>query len=317
MTSNPTIEPVHYLSNTKVTVDTLRLDSIHPIVSGNKWYKLRYYIQNAIDKQANTIASFGGPFSNHLVALAYSANIAGLKSIGYVRSNKGEPITPSLEEAMHYGMQLIHLGREHFQEKKNDLLKQNKEPVDNTYFVNEGGYGILGARGASTIISDWNAIKDKINETVAGKVGFGINNQNKIHDYQYILCAVGTGTMAAGILNALSKQQKMICIPVLKNEGTIKTEITHLLEDKNIDFELLNTFHEGGYAKTSPSQIEFMNRLWLHAKIPTDIVYTGKLFYAVEQLVQKKYFKPNSKVLVIHSGGLQGNRSLASGILNF
>ena len=115
MTSSPTIESIPYLSNNNVAVDTLRLDKVHPIVSGNKWYKLRYYIQNAIDIQSTTIASFGGPYSNHLVALAYSAKLVGLKSIGYVRSNVGEPITPSLQEAIEYGMQLVYLGRTHFQ----------------------------------------------------------------------------------------------------------------------------------------------------------------------------------------------------------
>ena len=89
------------------------------------------------------------------------------------------------------------------------------------------------------------------------------------------------------------------------------------MDDKNAAFELIHKFHQGGYAKTSIEQIEFMNRLWLHEKISTDIVYTGKVFYAVEQLVQENYFKPNSKILVIHSGGLQGNRSLAPGILHF
>jgi 1-aminocyclopropane-1-carboxylate deaminase len=288
---SPNIEPISYLSSPQVAIDTLRLDQIHPIVSGNKWYKLRFYIQEAIESQATTIASFGGPYSNHLVALAYMAKENGLKCIGYVRSNDGEPITPTLQEAIDYGMEIVFAGRSAFQEKKNELLSQNQESTNGLYFVNEGGYGVLGAKGASTLMGDWS--------------------------YDYIVCAVGTGTMIAGILNAVAKHQKIIGIPVLKNEGTIHSEIAELLDDKNANFTLLHQFHQGGYAKTTPDQIEFMNRLWAHASIPTDIVYTGKVFYAVEQLMHANYFNPNSKVLIIHSGGLQGNRSLAKGILAF
>jgi 1-aminocyclopropane-1-carboxylate deaminase len=288
---SPNIEPIPYLSSPQVAIDTLRLDQIHPIVSGNKWYKLRFYIQEAIKSQATTIASFGGPYSNHLVALAYMAKENGLKCIGYVRSNEGEPITPTLQEAIVYGMEIVFAGRSAFQEKKNEFLSQSQESTNGLYFVNEGGYGVLGAKGASTLMGDWS--------------------------YDYIVCAVGTGTMIAGILNAVAKHQKIIGIPVLKNEGTIHSEIAELLDDKNANFTLLHQFHQGGYAKTTPEQIEFMNRLWKHASIPTDIVYTGKVFYAVEQLMHANYFNPNSKVLIIHSGGLQGNRSLEKGVLAF
>jgi 1-aminocyclopropane-1-carboxylate deaminase len=295
-------------------VEVLRLDQIHPIVSGNKWYKLRYYIQAAIEHQAKTIVSFGGPYSNHLVALAYAAKENGLKSIGYVRANEGEPITPTLQEATTYEMELIFLGRTLFQEKKKELLIQNVNGFSETYYVDEGGYGKIGAKGASTIVNDWDPFNNNNNDSITET-----NDQakNPIHEYDYIICAVGTGTMIAGIINASKINQSIIGIPVLKNEGTIKNEILNLLEQGNTNFELLHTFHQGGYAKTTPVQIEFMNRLWDNTEIPTDIVYTGKVFYAVEQLILDNYFKPNSKLLIIHSGGLQGNRSLNKGVLLF
>jgi len=290
----PSITSIPYLSNQSTKIDILRLDAIHPIVSGNKWYKLRYYIQEAVYKQATTIASFGGPYSNNLVALAFAAKEANLKSIGYVRSNEGEPITPTLQEALNYGMDLIFLGRSTFQEKKALLLSaQNKDETTAIYYVDEGGYGILGAQGAATIMSE---------------VTF---------NYDYIVCAVGTGTMIAGLINASKPGQKIIGITVLKNEGTIYEEIKSLLQDPNKPYTLLHTFHLGGYAKTSPAQFEFMNQLWDFAQIPTDIVYTSKVLMAVAQLVKENYFASNSKVLVIHSGGLQGNRSLNKGVLNY
>ena len=277
----------------------LRLDKLHPIVSGNKWFKLRFYIEEAIQNSFDTIASFGGPYSNHLVALAFAAKESQLKSIGYVRATKNEPLTPSLQEAIQYGMQLEFIGRTNFQEIKNEMLLQHKVSPEiithktKTYFINEGGYGILGAKGAATILNN-------------------IGNS-----FTTIIAAVGTGTMLAGLINGAAQHQQVIGIPVLKNEQTIETEIKALLNNKSTHFSLLHQFHQGGYAKTSPALIEFMNQLWSTEKIPTDIVYTGKLLFAVNELLKENYFKLGSKILLIHSGGLQGNRSMPAGTLIF
>ena len=275
-------------------VDLLRLDSLHPIVSGNKFYKLRFYIKAAIENGVSKVASFGGPYSNHIVALAFTAKEAGLKSIGYIRTNANEPTTPSLAEAKHYGMELVFLGRTDFQSKKASILETSDAKSD-TYFIDEGGYGTIGAKGAATIFTE-----------------------NDTAHYDYIICAVGTGTMLAGCINAASPNQKIIGIPVLKNEGSIESEINALLLDKNDQpYTLLHQFHQGGYAKTNPAMIDFMNRLWDTEKIPTDIVYTSKLLFGVEQLIQENYFEKDVSILVIHSGGLQGNRSLPVGTLRF
>ena len=274
-------------------VDLLRLDLLHPIVSGNKFYKLRHYIEFALAKGVSTVASFGGPYSNHIVALAYTAKEAGLKSIGYIRTNADEPMTPSLKEAKAYGMELVYLGRMDFQSKKEAILQSSESNTD-CYFIDEGGYGIVGAKGAATILTE-----------------------NNTTQYDYIICAVGTGTMLAGIINAAEPNQKIIGIPVLKNEGSIESEINALLEDKNRPYTLLHQFHQGGYAKTNPMMLDFMNRLWDAEKIPTDIVYTSKLLFGMAQLIKENYFEKNATILVIHSGGLQGNRSLPEGSLKF
>ena len=274
-------------------VDLLRLDTLHPIVSGNKFYKLRFYIAAAIENGVSKVASFGGPYSNHIVALAFTAKEAGLNSIGYIRTNADEPMTPSLEEAKAYGMELVYLGRTDFQTKKASILQTSTAKSD-TYFIDEGGYGTIGAKGAATILTE----------------------NNTVH-YNFIVCAVGTGTMLAGCINAASPNQKIIGIPVLKNEGSIENEINVLLIDKNSPYTLLHQFHQGGYAKTNPKMIDFMNRLWDTEKIPTDIVYTSKLLFGVEQLIQENYFEKDASILVIHSGGLQGNRSLPEGTLKF
>lgn len=290
-------------------VDLLRLDLLHPIVSGNKFYKLQFYIAAAIENGVSKVASFGGPYSNHIVALAYTAKEAGLKSIGYIRTNADEPMTPSLKDAKAYGMELVYLGRTDFQSKKASIL-QSSEAMTDFYFIDEGGYGTIGAKGAATIFTE-----------------------NDTAHYDYIICAVGTGTMLAGCINAASPNQKIIGIPVLKNEGSIESEINALLLDKNDlnnynydsnndkknsnSYTLLHQFHQGGYAKTNPAMIDFMNRLWDTEKIPTDIVYTSKLLFGVEQLIQENYFEKDASILVIHSGGLQGNRSLPVGTLRF
>jgi 1-aminocyclopropane-1-carboxylate deaminase len=268
----------------------LRLDLVHPIVSGNKWYKLKEYLLQAKEQKADTLASFGGPYSNHIVALAYAGHYLGLKTIGYIRTNADEPITPSLQEAIGYGMQLIYLGRTHFQEKKNELLKN--QDSSSPYFIDEGGYGKLGCQGFASI-----------------------QEEVTLNQYDYMIAAVGTGTMLSGLISISNPDQQIIGIPVLKNEETIYSEINAILPDTKKPYTLLHQFHQGGYAKTTQEQIDRMNQFWKNTGIPTDIVYTGKLVTAFDQLLQEKYFKKDASILLIHSGGLQGNRSVKPGVL--
>ncbi|MEI7588440.1 MAG: pyridoxal-phosphate dependent enzyme [Chitinophagia bacterium] len=293
MTPKPSIQSIPSFGKNYYQMSVLRLDQIHPIVSGNKWYKLKYHLQEAFNHACTTIASFGGPYSNHLVALAYAAQENKLKSIGYVRANNNEPLTPSLQDALSVGMQLVFIGRTHFQETKNELLQKNNTS-SGIYFIDEGGYGAIGAKGAADILDSKNTAT-----------------------FDTVICAVGTGTMLAGIINAAAPHQQIIGIPVLKNENSLAEEINTLVINKQTPWTLLHQFHQGGYAKTTPALIQWMNEFWDSEKIPTDIVYTGKLLFAVKELMQADYFKPHSKILIIHSGGLQGNRSLPKNTLLF
>jgi 1-aminocyclopropane-1-carboxylate deaminase len=145
---------------------------------------------------------------------------------------------------------------------------------------------------------------------------YALNTSTEKH-YDAIVCAVGTGTMISGLINGSKYNEVIIGIPVLKNEASIRSEIELLLDTPYKPFTLLPDFHGGGYAKTSEAQIQFMNQFWEKEKIPTDIVYTGKLFWAVDQLIKNSYFTNRKRLLIIHSGGLQGNRSLSNGILDF
>jgi 1-aminocyclopropane-1-carboxylate deaminase len=269
----------------------LRLDLVHPIVSGNKWYKLKAYLQEAKEQNAETLASFGGPYSNHIVALAFAGKSLGFKTIGYIRTNANEPITPSLQEAINYGMQLIFLGRTHFHEKKKEIIQELSFSV---YYIDEGGYGKLGCVGFASI-----------------------QEEIDLGNYDYIVAAVGTGTMLSGLISISKDHQEIIGIPVLKNEESIYNEINAILPDPSKPYTLLHQFHQGGYAKTTPTQIDRMNEFWKNTGIPTDIVYTGKLVTAFEHLLKENYFKNDAKILLVHSGGLQGNRSVKPGVLLF
>jgi len=273
-----------------ITVSTLRTDLIHPIVSGNKWFKLRFYLEEAKKLKCNTIASFGGAYSNHIVALAAACKLNGFESVGFIRGELSN--SPSLQEAKELGMQLYFLSREDYKYK--DVVMEKY--ANNTWFwINEGGYGINGALGAATILQT----KD-------------------CSSFTHIICACGTGTMLAGLIMGANEKQSVIGISVLKNNVGLNQMATALitLENKK-EVTTIHDFHFGGYAKHPKELINYMNQLFERESLPTDIVYTSKLFYATESLIRQQYFKSNSKILVIHSGGLQGNRSLIPGSLIF
>lgn len=271
-----------------VKVDTLRLDLIHPHVSGNKWYKLKYHIETAVNTAKKGLLSFGGAYSNHLVAMAYACKEISLPAIGIIRGEEPAVYSPSLQQMKELGMKLIFVSRQDYKEK-------NARGYEDYHIVPEGGAGELGIKGASEIMKE-------------------VRN-----DYSHILCSVGTGTTMAGIINASTPSQHIIGISALKmagieNNGLLTYIGAHAAHNNH---SLLFDYHFGGYAKRTAGLLAFMNRLYKEENIPTDFVYTGKLFYAAEDLAQKNYFPRGSKLLIIHSGGLQGNRSLAAGDLIF
>jgi 1-aminocyclopropane-1-carboxylate deaminase len=286
ITIDPVIRPI--FKQKDILVYVLRLDKCDPVVSGNKWFKLRFYLEEAIKSNKKTIVTYGGPWSNHLVATAAASKKMGLKSLGYVRGEKPALFSHTLNSALSLGMELQFLSRDAYatHSRKVELQTTN-------YVIPEGGYGMLGAKGASTIT-------DLFNE----------------EDFTHVLAAVGTGTMLAGIANAL-KNTTLIGIPVLIGKEALEKEVSSLLTEVSCPWSMLEGFEWGGYAKHPAQLLEYMNQLYNSTKIPTDIVYTSKLFYAVEQLATNNFFKKGSRLLLIHSGGLQGNESLEKGALCF
>jgi 1-aminocyclopropane-1-carboxylate deaminase/D-cysteine desulfhydrase-like pyridoxal-dependent ACC family enzyme len=273
------------LQNKKVELDVLRLDKIHPVISGNKWLKLKYHLVNFNAGNYKGILTFGGAWSNHIVATACVCCLQKIDCVGIIRGERPPQLSATLVQARKHNMQLKFISREQYKQKnKMDFLEEIKKEFPGYYIVPEGGAGNDGEKGASEILQ--------------------LITQNI---YTHIACAVGTGTMFNGILRSASPDQEVMGIVVLKgwDENGLNAG------------KFFYNYHFGGYAKTDPTLFDFMNYFFRLTGVPTDFVYTGKLAFAIFDLIKKEYFLPTSKILMIHSGGLQGNASLQKGSLIF
>lgn len=277
-----------------VSLSILRLDKIHPEVSGNKFFKLFYFLKKAIGEQKKII-TFGGAYSNHLAATSKACNLYKIKCIGIVRGGEPKKLSHTLLFCKEQGMQLVFISREGYKKKyttehKTELANRFGEHI----LIPEGGYNKEGAEGAAMIPGLYS---------------------NK--DFTHICCPVGTATTLAGLTKS-SLSGSIIGFSALKNLNDFESRMQFLLTATiNKKYFLVNDYHFGGYAKKTPELISFMNRFHEEFSIPTDFVYTGKMMFGVLDLVKKNYFREGSKVLCIHTGGLQGNLSLPTGTLNF
>ena len=270
----------------------LRLDLLHREVSGNKWFKLRYNLDEAKARGKTHIVTFGGAWSNHIAATAAACHMEGLPCTGIIRGEAAPALSPTLEQAQRYGMQLHFVSRETYRQKENINWK---DQYPNSFIIPEGGHNALGAMGCKEILP---------------LVSY--------EDFTHIACAVGTGTTLAGLINSALAQQEVLGFPVLKGAAYLQQEVEALLEpNADAHWQLLHDFHLGGYAKLSPELIAFINTFYQETQVPLDIIYTGKMALGVQQLAQQGYFPPGSRILLIHTGGLQGNLSLAPGVLCF
>ncbi len=290
---NCRIQELEKFSGNEIRVDILRLDLFHPVISGNKWFKLRYYLEEAASLQKKHIATFGGAYSNHIAATAFAAREMGFQSTGFIRGEKTASPSPTLVQAKNWGMNIIFISREVYP-NKSLIMETFDDP--GIYWIPEGGYGKTGALGAATILD--------IADTSA---------------YSHILCASGTGTMMAGLIKAAAPQQEVMAVSVIKNHLSLEAEVSALLEktENEKSFSFVHGYHFGGYAKHPQLLIEHMRSIWEKWQVPTDIVYTSKLLFAVKDLLDNHHFSAGSRLLLIHSGGLQGNQSLPSYTLPF
>jgi 1-aminocyclopropane-1-carboxylate deaminase len=258
-----------------------RDDLIDPYISGNKWRKLKYILLDAKAKQKTHLVTFGGAYSNHLVATAAAGAINDLKTTAFVR---GEDVTNEmLMLCKLFGMQLIFVDREQYRQKEL-LFNQYFKDDGQAYFIGEGGASEEAVYGCAEIINE-------LTET-----------------YDYIFCAAGTGTTGAGLLRGINTAKlatQLHVIPVLKGGDFISTEIARYEKD-TCKLHIHTDYHFGGYAKTTPELIEFIKAFTANTGLLIDPVYTAKMFYAIYDLINKGHLKKDAKILAIHTGGLLG-----------
>ncbi|CAM4157641.1 1-aminocyclopropane-1-carboxylate deaminase/D-cysteine desulfhydrase [Zobellia nedashkovskayae] len=268
-----------------------REDRIHPLISGNKYRKLKYNLKVAKTQGFDTLLTFGGAFSNHIAATAYAGKIHGLKTIGIIR---GEELAQKWQEnstlklAESHGMQFKFVSREAYREKDTpEFIDELKEEFGAFYLLPEGGTNPLAIKGCEEILTTSDT------------------------DFNVVCCAVGTGGTIAGISNGAFAPQKVLGFPALKGDF-LQEDICKFALREN--WKLVTDYHFGGYAKVTEELVSFINNFKLNTQIPLDPIYTGKMLYGILDLIQKGYFPPNTKILAIHSGGLQGidgmNRNL-------
>lgn len=278
------------LSEKKISLQVARFDLLHPVVSGNKFYKLHYFLQEAVRLQTTHITSFGGAYSNHLVATACACQLEGLPCTGVVRGEMPAVLSPTLQHCQDYDMALEFMSRSSFADHCL-TYHADKEAM----LIPEGGYHPLGAAGAALMYPDAN-----------------------LQTASHICLAVGTATTLAGILQKADSRQQVIAVPVLKGLNDMEERLQYL--NGRVHYPNLHIwpqYHFGGYAKKDGALLRFMNELYEQQQLPTDFVYTAKMLYAVWQQVAQNYFAPGSTIICLHTGGLQGNRSLAGDSIIF
>ncbi|GGK09956.1 1-aminocyclopropane-1-carboxylate deaminase [Yeosuana aromativorans] len=260
-----------------------REDNIHPFISGNKYRKLKYNIEEAKRLGFETLLTFGGAFSNHIAAVAFAGKEFGFKTIGIIRGDELQdkiPENPTLSFAEACGMQFKFVSRDEFRRKHSDLfVTELKQEFDDFYLLPEGGTNALAVKGCEEILTEG----DK--------------------DFDYVCCAVGTGGTISGLINCSQPGQQILGFPALKG-SFLKEDISKFVSKQN--WIVITDYHFGGYAKVNAELIHFINQFKKDNNIQLDPVYTGKMMFGIFDLLEKGRFSKGSKILAIHTGGLQG-----------
>jgi 1-aminocyclopropane-1-carboxylate deaminase len=271
------------LYNDNISILIRREDLIHPFVSGNKYRKLKYNILQAKSENQETLLTFGGAFSNHIAALAYAGKEQGFKTIGIIRGDELRDkimVNPTLKFAQECGMQFKFITRENYRHKTDfDFIENLKQEFGNFYLIPEGGTNEFAVKGCEEILTKEDS------------------------EYDFICCAIGTGGTISGIINSSLPHQKVLGFPALKGDF-LNEDIRKFAQNEN--WELISDYHFGGYGKVNPELIAFINQFYVENQIPLDPIYTAKMVFGVIDLIGKNYFPENSKILLIHTGGIQG-----------
>ncbi len=280
---NSVNQKVLLADNMGVELYLKREDKIHPFVSGNKYRKLKYNLIEAEKLGFKTLLTFGGAFSNHIAAVASAGNALGFKTVGIIRGEEVEDKiydNATLSFAKDCGMQFKFVSRDVYRDKTSESFVHSLEQEFNDfYLIPEGGTNGLAIKGCEEILTP-----------------------NDKH-FDYICCSVGTGGTISGIVNCSKPSQQVFGFPALKGDF-LQQDISKFVIQNN--WKLIGNYHFGGYAKINEELISFINRFKKMQGIPLDPMYTGKMMFGIFDLIQKGYFKKKSKILAIHTGGLQG-----------
>jgi 1-aminocyclopropane-1-carboxylate deaminase len=261
----------------------------HPFVTGNKWWKLKYNLEVTTKLEHKTILTFGGAYSNHIYAAAAACRELELKSIGIIRGEEPLPLNPTLSFAKECGMELHYISREAYRKKNEESFLQNlKDQFGDFYLIPEGGTNELAVKGVKEFA-----------QSLAKEV-----------EFDYLCLPVGTGGTMAGMIEGTDESKKILGFVSLKGGEFLEHEIRTYTEKTN--FKLLLDYHFGGYAKMSQSLNDFTNQFEIDYSIQLDPVYTSKMMFGVFDLIEKKFFKKNSTILILHTGGLQGRPFFSS-----
>jgi 1-aminocyclopropane-1-carboxylate deaminase len=265
-----------------------REDQIHPNISGNKFRKLKYNLQQAKKENHQTILTFGGAFSNHILATASAGHLSGLQSIGVIRGEElGKEIEKTLQEnstlrkARSFGMKLVFISREQYRSKANpDFIKSLQDRFGDFYLVPEGGTNEWAVQGCEEIVT------------------------HEDHQFDYICSCVGTGGTMAGLIRSAESHQQVLGFPALK--GDFLNDHIHKWVPNKTNWKLITEYHFGGYGKYTAELIHFINSFYRTTGIPLDPIYTGKMLFGILDRIQKGEFSRGAQILAIHTGGLQG-----------
>ncbi len=292
-----------------VDLYVLRLDLMHPWVNGNKWFKLKYNLLEAKEKDFTTLLTFGGAYSNHIYATAAAGNLFGFRTIGVIRGEERLPLNPTLSFAVQQGMQLVYLNREMYRQRNTPALEEYlQQRFGEVFVIPEGGSNLNGVRGCTEII-------DRAMPTAG-------------YAFDHICVACGTATTLAGIALSLHEGQRAIAFPVLKNGAFLAQEIESLLTNylasgspapytSPASWELVCDYHFGGYAKVNNDLLSFSQQFTEEHGVPLDYVYTAKMFYGVMDLLKQGFFSRGDSLLLVHTGGLQGNVGMEERLQRF
>lgn len=283
---------------TDVKVFMKRIDLVHPVISGNKWYKMKYNIAEMLEQRKDTLLTFGGAYSNHIHAAAMAGKIFGFKTIGLLRGEEHLPLNETLQSAVDNGMEIHYVDRTTFRKRvSKDYLNELKNKFGAAYILPLGGTNIIALKGCAEIVDNIDI------------------------DYNYICSSSGSGGTFAGIVAGLNGSKKGIVFPALKGGGFLKEVISDLVHDytgKEFNNWSLNTdFHFGGFAKLTKELVQFTKEFENLNGFELDYIYTNKMMFGISELIKSGYFKSGETIIAVHSGGLQGNLGMKEKIEKF